>query len=343
MYGGTVSDLEHQTTPYLRVDLPTFESNLSKMSGVLPGAALRPHVKAFKSTSVAKRLHNAGHVAFCCATIKEIEGMASAGLGDDLLLANEVLDAQRLGAVAKTGAQITVAVDSKETIDAAVDGGVNNILIDVNVGLRRCGCAASEAGSLAKYARSRGLNVRGVMGYEGHLMMATDRKVQAAMVKDSMGILLEAHTDVGGPIVSAGGTGTFDINSWATEIQAGSYLFMDTEYAKLGLPFLECLSVVSKVISVSPDRSWAVVDAGLKALGMDHGNPSVEGGIVGFCSDEHTTLYPLKGQEEVSWKVGDHVFLSPAHVDPTIAKHERMLAFEGNKLIDEWPVDLRGW
>ena len=232
-----MSDLEHQTTPYLRVDLPTFESNLSKMSGVLPGAALRPHVKAFKSTSVAKRLHNAGHVAFCCATIKEIEGMASAGLGDDLLLANEVLDAQRLGAVAKTGAQITVAVDSKETIDAAVAGGVSNILVDVNVGLRRCGCAASEAGSLAKYARSRGLNVRGVMGYEGHLMMASDRKVRAAMVKDSMAILLEAHDDVGGPIVSAGGTGTFDINSWATEIQAGSYLFMDTEYAKLGLHF----------------------------------------------------------------------------------------------------------
>tara|TARA_E500000331_G_scaffold233475_1_gene223689 strand:- start:353 stop:1384 length:1032 start_codon:yes stop_codon:yes gene_type:complete len=343
MYGGTVGDLEHQTTPYLRVDLPTFESNLSKMSRALPGSALRPHVKAFKSTSVAKRLHHAGHVAFCCATVKEIEGMAAAGLGDDLLLANEVLDARRLGAVAETGAKITIAVDSKETVDAAVDGGVNNVLVDVNVGLRRCGCAAAEAGSLAEYARSRGLNVRGVMGYEGHLMMATDRKVQAAMVKESMGILLEAHTDVGGPIVSAGGTGTFDINSWATEIQAGSYLFMDTEYAKLGLPFLECLSVVSKVISVSADRSWAVVDAGLKALGMDHGNPSVEGGIVGFCSDEHTTLYPLEGQEEVIWKVGDHVFLSPAHVDPTIAKHERLLAFEGNKLIDEWPVDLRGW
>ena len=343
MYGGTVGDLEHQTTPYLRVDLPTFESNLSKMSRALPGTALRPHVKAFKSTSVAKRLHHAGHVAFCCATVKEIEGMAAAGLGDDLLLANEVLDARRLGAVAETGAKITIAVDSKETVDAAVDGGVNNVLVDVNVGLRRCGCAAAEAGSLAEYARSRGLNVRGVMGYEGHLMMATDRKVQAAMVKESMGILLEAHTDVGGPIVSAGGTGTFDINSWATEIQAGSYLFMDTEYAKLGLPFLECLSVVSKVISVSADRSWAVVDAGLKALGMDHGNPSVEGGIVGFCSDEHTTLYPLEGQEEVIWKVGDHVFLSPAHVDPTIAKHERLLAFEGNKLIDEWPVDLRGW
>ena len=338
-----MGDLEHQTTPYLRVDLPTFESNLSKMSRALPGSALRPHVKAFKSTSVAKRLHHAGHVAFCCATVKEIEGMAAAGLGDDLLLANEVLDARRLGAVAETGAKITIAVDSKETVDAAVDGGVNNVLVDVNVGLRRCGCAAAEAGSLAEYARSRGLNVRGVMGYEGHLMMATDRKVQAAMVKESMGILLEAHTDVGGPIVSAGGTGTFDINSWATEIQAGSYLFMDTEYAKLGLPFLECLSVVSKVISVSADRSWAVVDAGLKALGMDHGNPSVEDGIVGFCSDEHTTLYPLEGQEEVIWKVGDHVFLSPAHVDPTIAKHERMLAFEGNKLIDEWPVDLRGW
>ena len=86
-----LSDLEQQTTPFLRVDLPTFESNLLIMSDALPGTALRPHVKAFKSTAVAKRLYSAGHTAFCCATVKEMEGMASVGLSDDLLLANEVL------------------------------------------------------------------------------------------------------------------------------------------------------------------------------------------------------------------------------------------------------------
>ena len=336
-------DLKHQPTPFLRVDLPTFESNLSKMSKALPGRSLRPHVKAFKSTAVAKRLHEAGHTSFCCATIKEMEGMASAGLSDDLLLANEVLDAQRLGAIAANGANVTVAVDSKETVDAAIDGGIDNILIDVNVGLRRCGCAVEEAGSIATYAKNLGLNIRGVMGYEGHLMMVEDRTIQAKEVKDSMALLLKAHNDVGGPIISAGGTGTYDLNTWATEIQAGSYLFMDTHYAKLGLPFSQCLSVMSRVISVAPDMTWAVVDAGLKALGMDHGNPSVADGIVGFCSDEHTTLYPPKGRNHVTWKVGDLVPLYPAHVDPTIAKHPRMLAFQGKKLVEEWPIDLRDW
>ena len=335
--------MENQTTPYLKVDLPTFESNLSRMSEALPGVSLRPHVKAFKSTSVAKRLHKAGHIAFCCATIKEMEGMAAAGLSDDLLLANEVLDTKRLSTIAENGANVTVAVDSKETIDAVASGGVSNILIDVNVGLRRCGCAVPEAGNLGEYARNKGLNIRGVMGYEGHLMMVKNRSTQAEEVKSAMALLMLAHKDVGGQIISAGGTGTFDINIWATEIQAGSYLFMDTEYAKLDLPFSQCLTVMSRVISIAPDKSWAVVDAGIKALGMDHGNPSVSGGVVGFCSDEHTTLYPPEGQSKVTWKIGDLVPLLPAHVDPTIANHSRMLAFEDERLVEEWVIDLKGW
>ena len=313
------------------------------MSESLPGVSLRPHVKAFKSTAVAKRLYRAGHVAFCCATIKEMEGMAAAGLSDDLLLANEVLDTQRLGAIVRNGANVTVAVDSKETIDAASSGGISNILIDVNIGLRRCGCAVPEAGNLANYARSQGLNIRGVMGYEGHLMMVQNRSTQAEEVKNAMTLLIRAHKDVGGQIISAGGTGTFDVNIWATEIQAGSYLFMDTQYATLDLPFSQCLTVMSRVISVAPDKSWAVVDAGIKALGMDHGNPSVLGGIVGFCSDEHTTLYPSEGQSKVIWKIGDLVPLLPAHVDPTIAKHPKMLAFEEERLVEEWAIDLRDW
>ena len=99
-----------------------------------------------------------------------------------------------------------------------------------------------------------------------------------------------AHDEVGGEVISAGGTGTYDINTWATEIQAGSYALMDTAYAKLGLPFVQALTVLSTVISVSKD--WVVADCGLKALGMDHGNPSVEGAEVWFCSDEHLTFVP---------------------------------------------------
>src|SRR5439155_5326637 len=106
------------------------------------------------------------------------------------------------------------------------------------------------------------------------------------MVADCMALLLKAHEDVGGQLVSAGGTGTYDLNTWATEIQAGSYVLMDAAYGKLNLPFRQALFVEATVISVSP--AWAVADCGLKALGMDHGNPSLQGGAtVWFCSDEH--------------------------------------------------------
>src|SRR5262245_19990904 len=188
------------------------------MAAALPGARLRPHVKAFKSTALARRLAAAGHRGFCGATVREMEGMAAAGLGEDLLLANEVLDCTRLGALADS-ARITVAVDSDQTVDAAAAGGVREVLIDVNVGLPRCGCDPADAGRLADRARSRGLGVRGVMGYEGHLMREPS-ETKAARVEASMAALLAAHEATGGDVVSAGGTGTYDINSWATEIQA---------------------------------------------------------------------------------------------------------------------------
>jgi D-serine deaminase-like pyridoxal phosphate-dependent protein len=265
-----------------------------------------------------------------------MEGMASAGLGDDLLLANEVLDARPLGALAKRGARITVAVDSDATIDAAVAGRVPEVLIDVNVGLPRCGCAPEDAGRLSELARSRGLIVRGVMGYEGQAMVIEDRARRVEVVAASMKKLLAAHRDVGGEIVSAGGTGSYDVNQAATEIQAGSYALMDTAYAKLALPFRQALTVLASVVSVSP--GYAVADCGLKALGMDHGNPSIENATVWFCSDEHVTLAP-----QTPLHVGDRIRVVPAHVDPTVAYHERMHVVDGDRVIETWPVDLRGW
>ena len=105
------------------------------------------------------------------------------------------------------GARVTVAVDSRETIDAAQADGVREVLVDVNVGLPRCGCAPEEAGRLADYARAQGLEVRGVMGYEGHLMLVDDREKQRAATEEAMALLLAAHADVGGDVISAGGTG----------------------------------------------------------------------------------------------------------------------------------------
>ncbi len=331
----TLADL---TTPALVVESSVFEANCAAIDAVLPGPRLRPHVKAFKSTALARRLARSGHNAFCAATAREIEGMAAAGLGDDLLLANESLDVRRLGAIADTAA-ITVAVDSEETIAAAAAGGVRAVLIDVDIGLPRCGCDPADAGRLADRARAAGLDVRGVMGYEGHLMMVADRAERIERVAAATTVLLDAAADVGGGIVSGGGTGTFDTNTWCTEIQAGSYCLMDTQYLQLDLPFDLALNVLATVISVSR-KGWIVVDAGLKALGMDHGEPSWEHGRIFFCSDEHTTLQP---DVAADWRVGDLVRLQPAHVDPTVAKHEQLWVVDGDDIVDRWPVDLRGW
>jgi D-serine deaminase-like pyridoxal phosphate-dependent protein len=306
------------------------------MADTLPGNRLRPHVKAHKCTELAKHQAAAGHSGFTCATVREMEGMVRAGLGHDLLLANEVVDATRLGVLARAGARITVAVDSEATIDTAARAGLSEVLIDVNVGLPRCGCLPEDAGRLADRARAAGLTVRGVMGYEGHIVGLEDRSARAAMLEDAMGHLVSAAGEVGGGVISAGGTGTYDLNSWATEIQAGSYALMDTAYGKLGLPFAQALSVLSTVISVS--AGWAVADCGLKAFGMDHGNPALEGAEVWFCSDEHLVFAPAS-----PFRVGDRVRVIPAHVDPTVAYHESLFLVDGDEVVDRWEVDLRGW
>ena len=325
------------TTPALVVDADALEHNLAAMAAALPGDRMRPHVKAHKCTALARRQRAVGHVGFTCATIREVEGMAAAGLGDDLLLANEVVDARRLGAVVEAGARVTVAVDSEATIDAAAAGGVPEVLVDVNVGLPRCGCRPEDAGRLAEYARSKGLSVRGVMGYEGHAVGIEDRAERERLTDLSMQQLQLAADAVGAEegIVSAGGTGTFDVNRWATEIQAGSYALMDTAYGKLGLPFELALTVLATVVSVGD--GWAVADVGLKALAMDHGNPDVQDATAWFYSDEHVTF----GGRDV--RVGDRVRVLPAHVDPTVAKPDRLHVVRGADVVEVWDVDLRGW
>jgi D-serine deaminase-like pyridoxal phosphate-dependent protein len=326
-------------TPALLVDRVALEHNLATMASALPGARLRPHVKAHKCTVLARRQCEIGHPNFTCATIREVEGLVAAGLVEDLLLANEVLDTRRLGRLVAThNARITVAVDSEATIEAAVAGGVREVVVDVNVGMPRCGCSVDDAGKLAESARGQGLSVRGVMGYEGHLVLVEDREARREGVETSMRELLRAHEAVGGSLVSAGGTGTFDLNTWATEIQAGSYALMDTAYQRTGVPFRQALSVLATVISVSP--GWAVGDCGLKALGMDHGNPSIEDARVLFCSDEHVTFVPDEGR---TVRVGDQVKVIPAHVDPTVAYHAHLYLVDGEDVVDTWPIDLRGW
>ena len=163
-------------TPALVIDGAIARQNIATMAAAIPGTRLRPHMKATKCTSLAREQVRAGHTTFTCATPREVVGMVKAGVGDDLLLANESVDAIRLQEMAalQDSALITVAIDSEETLQAAHAAGIQHVLIDVNVGLPRCGIAPELAGSLADKARSLGKTVRGVMGYEGHLMMVAE-------------------------------------------------------------------------------------------------------------------------------------------------------------------------
>ncbi|MGI8662892.1 MAG: alanine racemase [Acidimicrobiales bacterium] len=333
--------LDELPTPALVVDIAALDHNIATMGAAWPGTTLRPHVKAWKCTALARRLAESGHTAFCCATAREVEGMAAAGLGDDLLLANQVLGsaATRVGDVARAGARVTVAVDSEATVEAAAAAGVREVLVDVMVGMPRCGCDVEDARRIADMARAAGMEVRGVMGYEGHLMMEPEiskpEKVEAAM-----SLLLRAHETVGGDVVSGGGTGTWATNRWVNELQAGSFALMDTDYGKLGHPFSQALHVHATVVSANT-KGWAVADAGLKAIAMDHGDPSVAGGELWFVSDEHTTFAPEKGTGLAA--PGDRVRIIPAHVDPTVAKHEVMHVVAGDDVVDTWAIDLRHW
>lgn len=330
------------STPAAIIDLSALDSNLTTMAQVLTGDRLRPHVKATKCTALARRQVAVGHRHFTCATPREILGMVRAGVGESYLLANETLDDERLRALAAVQheALIMVAIDSAETLDAARRAGIGNVVIDVNVGLPRCGVAVDGAGQLADAARTAGLVVHGVMGYEGHLMMVGDADEKQHKVDESMALLRQAASDVGGTIISAGGTGTFNMHAHTgvTDVQAGSYSLMDTQYATLGLPFTQAMFVLGTVISRTKD--WAVIDVGLKSLGMDHGNPHIDNATIWFVSDEHTTFSMKDGEPP---RVGEKVRVTPAHIDPTMAMHEVAWAINGDTIVDRWGIDLRGW
>ncbi len=332
-------------TPALIIDVDALEKNLSVMAERHPGSKLRPHTKAHKCTEIARLQLSHSHTNFTCATPREIIGMAAAGVGSDYLLANEVLDGDRLSALAKVSenARVTIAIDSLETMNAAVRAGLRDVLIDVNVGLPRCGIAPDLAGQLADTARKAGMTVRGVMGYEGHLMMVDSDEKRKNRVAESMTLLARAAQDVGGEIISAGGTGTWDMHdeTGINELQAGSYALMDTHYAQLKIPFAQACFLLGTVISRSKD--WLVVDVGLKSLTTDHGNPSVDGYEVLFCSDEHTTLVANKDSAIGLANIGEKLRVRPSHIDPTMAMHSVAWATRADEILECWQIDLRGW
>jgi D-serine deaminase-like pyridoxal phosphate-dependent protein len=355
-------NLHEIPTPALVVDLPAMERNIQRMAQFFAGrpCKLRPHFKAHKTPAIAWRQLAAGScTGLTVATVGEAEVIAEEGVTDDVLIANEVLGPGKAARVAKLAQQIDikVAIDSDETLDdlaaaARAEGLEIGVLVDVNVGMPRCGVAHGEpALALAKRAHATdGVRLRGLMGYEGHAVGIEDRAERDGRATKAIQRLLDTLQLIraaGLPceIVSAGGTGTFDITGaleGITEIQAGSYALMDTAYAKLDIPFERAFSILSTVLA-RPKPELCVTDSGLKACAVDHGNPSVkgiEGANVLFLSDEHAsiTLSP-----ESAIRPGDRIELWPSHTDPTINLHDALFAVDGDEVVEIWPVAARGY
>lgn len=346
-------------TPALVVDVPVMERNIRRMADFFATGPvrLRPHFKAHKTPEIARRQLAAGScTGLTCATVGEAE--VAADFCDDLLIANQVLGPGKTARVAALAERvdIKVAVDSAaglgEIATAAQRAGVTvGVLIEVNIGFR-CGVApGEEALALARRAaETKGVALRGLMGYEGHVIGVEERGEREAGARKALDRLLStvaALREAGLPceIVSAGGTGTYDITGrleGVTEIQAGSYVLMDTAYAKLGLPFEQAFSLLGTVLS-RPRPTLCVADCGHKSCTEDHGFPDVkgvEGASVLFLADEHALIgIPA----EAGIRPGDRIELWPSHIDPTINLHDRIYAVEGESVLDIWPIAARGY
>jgi D-serine deaminase-like pyridoxal phosphate-dependent protein len=336
------------------------ERNIRRMADFFRGGPcrLRPHFKAHKTPEIARRQLAAGSCSgLTCATVSEAEVVAD--LCEDILIANEPIGpgkCERVAALARR-VRVTVAVDSATGLEgigrAASAAGVTvGVLVDVNVGQMRCGVAPGrDAVQLARLVTSvDGVSLRGLMGYEGHVVSLPDRQEREARTRASMDGLVESARMLqasGLPcdVVSAGGTGTYDISGrmvGISEIQAGSYVLMDTDYGRLDVPFEQAFWVLGTVIS-RPESTRVVADCGHKSTTKDHGLPRVwhvDGATVVALNDEHATI---RCPEGCPLQIGDRVFLQPSHTDPTINLHDALYALEGERVVDVWPITARGY
>jgi D-serine deaminase-like pyridoxal phosphate-dependent protein len=359
----TLADI---TTPALVVDVAAMERNIARMATYFAGRScrLRPHFKAHKCLEIARRQLAAGScTGLTCATVAEAE--AASAICDDILIANEVVDAGKCRRVAALASRvrITIALDSAAGLErltaAAREAGVAvGVLIDVNVGQDRCGVApgrdavdlARRVIEVAPGAGRGGLLLRGLMGYEGHAVGIAERTAREAAVRQAMERLVSTarmFRDHGLPtdIVSAGGTGSYDISSGfreVSEIQAGSYVLMDTDYASERLPFEHALGILGTVIS-RPTAARCVADCGHKACTKDHGLPSAKtpaGASVTALNDEHAIISLPPG---CTIEVGARVQLLPSHIDPTINLHDVIYALDGDTVVGIWAIEGRGY
>jgi D-serine deaminase-like pyridoxal phosphate-dependent protein len=349
--------LEGIETPALIVDMDALESNIRTMAEYMKGrkARLRPHFKTHKCPTISHMQLAAGAKGVTCAKLSEAEVLLASGIRD-VLIANQVVDPAkiaRLAGLSRGGARIGVCVDDPRNVDALSDaasraGSTLNVLIEVDVGMRRCGVPGGvEALALAqRISRLPGLRFGGIQAYEGHVVQRPDiaerRAAVTAMVEKVGGIkaLLE---DRGFPVadISGGATGTYDLTGndtiW-TEIQAGSYVFMDSSYGALGLPFRQALSVLVTVIHKRP--GWAVTDTGMKACATDHGMPTLMGRphLKVRTNEEHGIVEDTADELRYGEKVG----YLPGHCCTTVNLYDRYYCVRAGSLEAIWPISGRG-
>jgi D-serine deaminase-like pyridoxal phosphate-dependent protein len=351
-------------TPALVLDLDAMERNLSSMAGFARdrGLRLRPHAKMHKSARIARLQLAAGAAGVCVQKVSEAESLAAGGVGN-LFISNQVIDPAKLARVAGLARRVAlaIAVDSPLGVDRLADalaaaGSTLDVFVEIDVGQGRCGVAPEAAGALARQVAARGLRFAGLQAYHGkaqHLRRAEERR---AAIERAVGLVRTAQAAVAAagiacPLVTGAGTGSFPFEAASGlygELQAGSYLFLDRDYADNqptpGAPAFEhALFVKSQVMS--RDSAHAVVDAGHKSHAVDSGLPRVWGRDLEFANggDEHGIL---RAGRDALPELGDTVWLVPGHCDPTVNLHDHYVAVRGG-LSDGvveglWPVDARG-
>jgi len=354
-------------TPALIIDLDAFERNLRALPEKIAGhpVALRPHSKTHKSPIIALKQMALGAVGVCCQKVSEAEALVEGGV-KDVLIANEVVGAaklRRLAALARH-ASIAVCVDDAGNLadveDAAIDFDARiKVLVEIDVGAGRCGVTpGADAVALAQaIAGSKHLSFDGLQAYQGsaqHIRNHDERRQaieRAAEMARSTKSMIEA-AGIACPRVTGAGTGSFLFEAASnvyTELQCGSYVFMDADYnrnlnasGKAAPEFEQSLFVWATVMS-RPTPERAIVDAGLKALSVDAGMPVVtDFPEVTFAraSDEHGKLEMKRATEGLD--VGDKIRLTPGHCDPTVNLYDWYVGVRRNRVECIWPVAARG-
>jgi len=344
-------------TPALLLDRAALERNIAAMAGFAEaqGVALRPHAKTHKSGEIARRQIAAGAAGICCAKLAEAEALAEDGVAN-IHLTSPVVTTEAIERLAALHARIalSVVVDHPDNAQAlgAVDG--LTVYVDVDPGSHRTGVtSATAAVELARAIAATGtLKLGGVQFYCGshqHIQNLAERRAAIVERTDYLRGVLAALRDAGFaiPVVTGGGTGTFAIDASLgvfTELQVGSYVFLDREYldCELAGPRFEPALFVDATVVSANTPGMVTIDSGLKAFATDAGVPVVLGGApegarYAFTGDEHGALLGegLPG-------LGARVTLMPPHCDPTVNLYDLYHVLDGDMVAETWPVTARG-